>query len=106
MGWIYLATAIALEIVATSNLKMSEGLTRLVPSLLVFPLYGGSFLFLAQALKTLELGTAYAVWSAVGTAVVAMIGVIWFGESVTPLKLVSLALVIAGVVGLNLSSPG
>lgn len=106
MGWIYLATAIALEIFATSNLKMSEGLTRLTPSLLVFPLYGGSFLCLARALKTLELGTAYAVWSAVGTAIVAAIGIFWFGESVTPLKLVSLALVVAGVVGLNLSSPG
>jgi len=104
MGWLYLGLAIGLEIIATSMLKLSAGMTRLVPSLLVFPLYGLSFTGLAFALKSVELGTAYAIWSAVGTAVIAVIGVFYFGEALSPLKLVSLALVIAGVIGLNLSA--
>jgi small multidrug resistance pump len=103
MGWIYLAAAIGFEIVATSALKASEGLTRLAPSLVVFPCYGVSFWCLAQALRSLQLGVTYAIWSAIGTAAIAIIGILRFGEPVTALKLASLGLVVIGVIGLNLS---
>lgn len=102
-GWLYMAAAIVLEIGGTTALKISDGLSRLAPSFAVVVLYAGSFACLAFALKEVELGVAYAVWSGLGTAAIAVIGILVFGESVTALKLASLALVIAGVVGLNLA---
>lgn len=102
-GWLYMAAAIVLEIGGTTALKASDGLSRLAPSLAVVALYAGSFACLAFALKEVELGVAYAVWSGLGTAAIAVIGILVFGESVSALKLASLALVIAGVVGLNLA---
>jgi small multidrug resistance pump len=106
VGWLTLAGAIAFEIAGTTCLKLSDGLSRLVPSLGVFVLYGASFACLALTLKRLELGIAYAIWSGLGTAVIAAIGIVWFREPVSALKLASLALVIAGVVGLNLAEGG
>jgi small multidrug resistance pump len=103
MAWFALAGAILFEIVGTTALKASEGLSRLVPALLVVVFYGASFACLAIALKRLEVGVAYAIWSGVGTAAIAAIGIVWFGEAQSALKLVSLALVVAGVVGLNLA---
>jgi small multidrug resistance pump len=105
-GWLTLAGAIAFEIVGTTCLKLSEGLSRPAPSLGVLVFYGASFACLSQALKRFELGVAYAVWSGLGTAIVAAIGMTWFREPASALKLVSLALVIAGVVGLNLGQSG
>ncbi|HLG13363.1 MAG TPA: multidrug efflux SMR transporter [Blastocatellia bacterium] len=103
MTWIYLAVAIILEVSGTTCMKLSEGFTRAVPSVLMFVLYGLSFGALTLALKKIDLGVAYAIWSAVGTALIATIGILWFKEPATVLKLVSLALVIVGVIGLNLS---
>ena len=73
------------------------------PSLAFFPLYGCSFALLALVLKTIPVSTAYAVWAAAGTALVATIGILWFREPASLLKLGSLVLVIAGVVGLHLA---
>jgi len=101
--WAWMAGAIAFEIGGTSALKASDGLTRFGPAALVLVCYAASFAMLSLALKRIELGVAYAVWSGVGTAVIAAIGIAVFRESVSALKLVSLALVIAGVVGLNLA---
>jgi small multidrug resistance pump len=98
-----LAGAIVLEICGTTALKASDGLSRLGFSALVVVFYLGSFACLALALKRLEVGIAYAIWSGLGTAAIALIGVLVFDEQVSALKLVSLALVIAGVVGLNLA---
>jgi small multidrug resistance pump len=103
MAWLYLAGAIVFEIGGTTALKLSDGLRYLRPSLAVVVLYGISFACLAIAMRRIELGIAYAVWSGVGTAVIASIGIVWFREPASALKLVSLALVIAGVVGLNLA---
>jgi small multidrug resistance pump len=103
MAWLYLAGAIVFEIGGTTALKLSDGLRYLRPSLAVVLLYGISFACLAVAMRRIELGIAYAVWSGVGTAVIASIGIVWFREPASALKLVSLALVIAGVVGLNLA---
>jgi len=84
-------------------MKLSEGFTKTVPSVLLFVFYTLSFGMLTLALKKLDVSIAYAVWSGVGTALIATIGVIWFREPVTAIKLVSLGLIIVGVVGLNLA---
>jgi small multidrug resistance pump len=84
-------------------MKLSEGFARLIPSVMVFILYFASFAFMILALKKLELGISYAIWAGVGTALIAIIGMVWFAESVTLLKIVSIAFIILGVVGLHLS---
>lgn len=101
MSWLYLALAIGFEIVGTTAMKMSQGLTRLGPALVLFVSYVISFTFLALALKRLDVGVAYAIWSGVGTAIIAVIGWLVFNEMMTPLKVVSIGLIIAGVVGLQ-----
>lgn len=103
-GWMALALAIGFEIAGTTAMKLSDGLARPVPTAIMFLCYVLAFSALARALKSLEVGMAYAIWSAVGTAVIAAIGVIWFGESWNGLKGLSLGLIVLGVVGLNLSS--
>jgi small multidrug resistance pump len=105
-AWIMLAIAIAAEVVATSALKLSNGFTRLWPSVLVVCGYGVSFYLLSQILKTLEVGIVYAVWSGVGLAAVALIGVVWFGETVTLTKVAGLLAILVGVVLLNLAGDG
>ena len=103
MSWLYLVIAIVFEVCGTTCMKLSRGFTKLVPSILLFPFYGLSFGAMTVALKRIEVSVAYAIWSALGTALIALIGILWFKESVSVLKTVSLALVILGVIGLNLS---
>ncbi len=100
--WLFLAGAIVLELAGTTSMKLSEGFTRLVPSVLLFVFYGASFVGLTLALKKIEISVAYAIWSGAGTALIAMIGILYFREAATALKLVSILLIIVGVVGLNL----
>jgi len=102
MAWVIMSGAIFLEVLGTVCLKLAEGFTRLGPSLAIIPLYGGSLALLAIALKTLPVSTAYAVWSAVGTAIVAVIGIVYFREPVNTVKVASMVLVIVGVIGLHL----
>ncbi|MEU1019932.1 multidrug efflux SMR transporter [Streptomyces sp. NPDC005900] len=102
MGYALLAGAITAEVAATTAMKYSEGFSRLWPSLITLAGYLIAFTLLAQTLKTLSVGTAYAIWAGVGTAAVAAIGMLFLGESAGPVKLVGLALVIVGVVVLNL----
>jgi small multidrug resistance pump len=103
MPALYLTIAILSEVVGTVALKYTEGFTRLAPSSAVVIGYGLSFWMLALVLKHLPIGLTYAVWAAVGTALIAGIGIVAFGEPATTLKLLSLTLIIAGVVGLNLA---
>ena len=103
MAWVLLGLAIGTEIAATTALKASDGFTRLAPSVVVVVGYVLSFAFLARALRQLEVGVAYAIWSAVGTAVIAVIGILAFGESANPVKLVWIGLIVVGVVGLQLT---
>jgi small multidrug resistance pump len=103
LAWIYLSAAIASEVVGTVFLRYTDGFTRPAPSILVIATYAASLWLTALALKQLEISLAYAVWAGVGTAAVAVIGMTAMGESVNALKLASIALVIGGVVGLNLS---
>ena len=101
-AWIWLTIAISFEIVATSCLKLSLGLTRVIPTILTLVFYTISFLSLAITLKTLEIGIAYAIWSGVGTALITLIGIVYFDESISLLKISSIIFIILGVVGLNL----
>ncbi|MEV0635632.1 multidrug efflux SMR transporter [Streptomyces sp. NPDC050619] len=102
MGYLLLAGAIASEIAATTAMKYSDGFSRLLPSLLTVLGYVVSFALLAQTLKSLSVGTAYAIWSGVGTAVVAAIGMVFLGEGMSVVKAAGIALIIVGVVVLNL----
>jgi len=100
---ILLALAIVAEVLATVALRLSHGLSRPLPALVVVAGYGLSFWLMAIVLRELSVGFVYAVWSAAGTALIAGIGILAFGEAATFVKLASLALIIAGVVGLNLA---
>jgi small multidrug resistance pump len=104
LAWIYLAIAIASEVVGTVFLRFTDGFTRPAPSTLVIATYAASLWLTALALRELEISLAYAVWAGVGTAAVAVIGMAALGESVNVLKVASITLVIGGVVGLNLSA--
>ena len=100
---LYLAAAIVLEICGTTSLKLSQGFTRIGPTGAVAVCYAASFALLSLALRGIDLSIAYAVWSGVGTAIVASIGIIWFDEPAGAWKLLSLALIVLGVAGLHLS---
>ena len=102
-SWIVLAAAITCEVAGTVFMKLSNSLTRWVwipPMLFAYIL---ALLGLALALRTIEVGIAYAVWAATGTLLIALVGVVFFGESLSLIKVVAIVLVIAGVVGLNLA---
>ncbi|MFI6940772.1 DMT family transporter [Streptomyces sp. NPDC050418] len=102
MGYGLLAAAIAAEVAGTTAMKYSEGFTKLWPSLGTVAGYLLAFSLLAQTLKTMQVGTAYAIWAGVGTAAVAVIGMVFLGESTSLAKLAGILLVIGGVVLLNL----
>jgi small multidrug resistance pump len=98
----YLLLAILAEVTGTTCVKLSQGFTRLFPSVLIFVFYGLSLGFLGLALKKVDLSLAYAVWSGLGIAFIASVGILYFKEPLTLMKMASLALIVAGVVGLNL----
>ncbi|MFZ3571276.1 DMT family transporter [Streptomyces sp. BH097] len=102
MGYVLLAGAIAAEVGATTAMKYSEGFSRLWPSVLTVAGYIVAFALLAQTLKTVQIGTAYAIWAGTGTAVIAAIGMLFLGEGLTLAKVGGIVLVIGGVVLLNL----
>jgi small multidrug resistance pump len=101
--WFMLAVAIAAELGATTALKFSEGFTKLGPSSLVVVGYGLAFYLLAQVLKTQEVGIVYAIWSGAGLAIIALIGVVFLGESVSLYKIAGLIAILVGVLLLNLA---
>ena len=103
MPAILLTIAILAEVAGTVALKYTDGFTNLGPSALVVAGYGLSFWMLALVLRDLPIGLTYAVWAAVGTALIAGIGIVAFGEPATTMKLLSLALIIAGTIGLNVA---
>jgi small multidrug resistance pump len=102
MPYILLAAAIAAEVAGTTAMKFSDGFSKLWPSLGTAAGYLVAFTLLAQTLKTMNVGTAYAIWAGVGTAAVAAIGMLFLDESAGLAKLAGIALVIAGVVLLSL----
>ena len=104
-GWLWLATSIVLEVAGTTSMKFSEGFTKLVPSVMIFVCYGLSFVAFTLALKRVDLSVAYAVWAGTGTALIAIIGILWFKEPLTLLRMSGIALIVGGVVVLNIASP-
>ncbi|MCX4592827.1 multidrug efflux SMR transporter [Streptomyces sp. NBC_01340] len=102
MGYALLAGAIASEVAATTAMKYSEGFSRPWPSLVTVLGYVIAFVLLAQCLKTVQVGTAYAIWAGAGTAVIAAIGMVFLGEALSLTKVAGILLIIGGVVVLNL----
>ena len=94
--WIFLAGAIIFEVMGTTMMKLSEGLTQILPSIAIFLFYGCSFILMPLSLKRIELSTAYAIWSGVGTTLTSLIGVVHFGDTINPVKIVAIVFVVVG----------
>ncbi|HSF67409.1 MAG TPA: quaternary ammonium compound efflux SMR transporter SugE [Nitrospiraceae bacterium] len=103
MAWYYLCIAGALEVLWALGLKYTDGFSRLWPSAGTVLAMGASFYFLALSLKSIPVGTAYAVWAGIGAAGTAVLGIVLFGESAALLRLISLLLIVVGIVGLKVS---
>jgi small multidrug resistance pump len=103
-AWSVLSAAILLEVAGTTCMRLSEGFSRLTPSLLIFVFYAGSFGLNTIVIRTLGLSVVYAVWSGVGTVLTALIGFLYFKEPATAMKLVCIGLIVIGVMGLHAAS--
>ena len=101
LHWFCLAGAIVLEIAGTMSMKLSQGFTRTAPSVLLFVFYGISFALMTVAVKKIDVSVSYAIWSGVGTATIALIGVFWFRETLTWIQVASIVLIVTGVIGLR-----
>ena len=104
MEWIYLVIAGLLEVGWATGMKYSENFTRLVPSIITVILMIASFWLLSLALKTLPVGTAYGIWTGIGAVGTAILGMILFAEPATAMRIGSIALIVAGIVGLRWSA--
>ena len=102
MGWVYLSIAIAFEVAAATTMKMSDGLTRFWPSVLMLVFYLLCFLAMIKSLEYLQVGVMYAIWAGAGTAAVAIIGVMLFGDTMPAVKIAGIGLIILGVAMVNL----
>lgn len=104
MHWFYLLAAILFEISGTTCMKLSVGFQKPLPSIGIFVFYAASIVSLTIAVKIIDISVAYAIWCAVGTAVIALIGVYFFGERMSMQRLLYLFLIVIGVVGLYMSA--
>jgi small multidrug resistance pump len=104
MSWIYLALAVVLDVTGTVYLKLSQGNSRPLFMALMAVCYLASLAPMALALRHIEMSVAYTVWSALGTALAVAIGIIWFKEPASALKLASLGLIVLGLIFLNMSA--
>jgi len=104
LDWVYLSIAGLFECGWAIGLKYADGFTKLIPSLLTLAAMGMSFFFLSIAMKTIPVGTAYAVWTGIGAVGVAILGMILFDESRDILRILCLLLILSGIVGLKLVS--
>jgi len=103
MPWIFLVLAGLLEVVWAVGLKYTEGFTRLWPSVITGSAMVASIVLLAMAVKTLPIGTAYAIWTGIGAVGAVILGIVLFGDSASPLRLACVGLVVLGMVGLKLT---
>ncbi|MEN5249395.1 MULTISPECIES: quaternary ammonium compound efflux SMR transporter SugE [Brucella/Ochrobactrum group] len=104
MAWIYLAVAGILEVVWAFFMKKSEGFSLLTPSVLTIVTMIGSFALLSIAMRSLPLGTAYAIWTGIGAVGAFVVGIVILGEAATFFRIASVTLILAGIIGLKLSS--
>lgn len=105
MAWIILIIAGLLEVVWALTLKSSEGFSKLTPTLVFLAALAASMLLLAKASRTLPIGTAYGVWVGIGALGAALGGLVFFGESFSPIRIFFLALLLVAIIGLKLSTP-
>lgn len=103
MAWFLLALTILFEVIGTISIKLSAGFTKLIPSIMIFVSYITCFSIFPFVVKKLDLSLSYAIWSGAGTLLVTLIGVWYFQEAISIVKLVSISLIIVGVVGLKLA---
>ena len=103
MSYLLLGVAILLEVCGVTCMKLSNGLTRLLPSGLAFLFYGACFGAFMLSVRRIDISVAYAVWAGLGTALVALVGMTYFREPVSAGKIISMAVIVAGVAGLHLS---
>ena len=103
ISWVYLLLAGVFEILFTIGLKYSEGFSRLVPSAITIVFIFSSYFFVALAMKTIPIGTAYAVWAGIGAAGAVLCGILFFGDSYHIIRLLSLLFIIIGIFGLKFS---
>jgi len=101
ISWLYLGVAIVAEVIATSALKMSDGFTRLWPSLIVIAGYACAFWLLALTLRSIPVGVAYAIWSGLGIVLIALIGVVLFGQKLDAAAILGMGLIVSGVIVLS-----
>jgi small multidrug resistance pump len=102
MKWIILGVGILFEVLGTICMKYADGFTKLIPSILVFVFYGISLSALVFLLEKMQVSIAYAIWASVGTALIAVLGIIFFKEPVSVAKIISLVFIIIGILGLEL----
>ena len=102
MSWIYLVIAGVFEIVWAISLKYSEGFTKLWPSVITLSAMWVSFGFLSQALKTIPMGTAYAIWTGIGAVGVATVGIVWLNEPADIKRVLCIGLIVVGIIGLKI----
>ncbi|MDZ4131464.1 MAG: multidrug efflux SMR transporter, partial [Hydrogenophaga sp.] len=103
-AWALLGLAILMEVAGTTSMRLAEGFSRLTPSVLIFVFYGISFGLNTMIIRTLGLSVVYGVWSGVGTVLTALIGIYYFKEPATAIKMVSIGLIVIGVMGLHSAS--
>jgi quaternary ammonium compound-resistance protein SugE len=106
MAWTYLCIAGLLEVAFALSMKASEGFTRLIPALLTLATGLSSVFLLSLALRTLPVGSGYAVWTGIGAAGTAILGIVLLGDAATPARLFCIGLILAGVIGLKLVPSG
>jgi small multidrug resistance pump len=102
--WILLIVTIVFEVAGTISMKLSEGLTRPIPTTMIFVCYGICFGIFSLVVKKMELGLAYSIWSGAGTLVICFMGIALFDETLNVLKVISILLVVLGLIGIKLSS--
>lgn len=103
-AWAVLAIAIVMEVCGTTSMRLAEGFTRLTPAMMMVVFYGISFTLNTMVIRVLGLSVTYGVWSGVGTVLTALIGVYYFKEPATAVKMVSIGLIVIGVMGLHSAS--
>ena len=105
MAWVILAAAGLLEIGWAIGLKYTDGFTRLGPTVATVAAMVASMVLLGLAMRTLPVGTAYAVWTGIGTVGTVLLGMVLFGESAQPIRLLCIAMIVGGIAGLKLVTP-
>lgn len=102
--WLFLVGAILFEVAGTTSMKLSEGLTRLLPTVLIFVFYGCALALLTLALKKVEMSMAYTIWSGLGSVLIVLISIYKFNEPFSFMKMFLIGLIVIGVIGLKLQS--